>query len=155
VSRVRSLRRPLPILFVFLLLAPLLIPSHALVISDGHSSRVYRLGDVRVEIDYIHSVERSEIREVLEANSSGLYAREMWWKDFGAGLPEDIQYMEDGFYVKKINIPLGKSLDFWFIPVNHAEISVNGELAFAPKNETLMRFRVKRCILLETLVGRC
>ncbi|WP_084593912.1 DUF1850 domain-containing protein [Palaeococcus ferrophilus] len=151
----RSLRRPLPLLFAFLLVLPLLIPVHALVVSDGHSSRVYRLGDVRVEIDYIHSVERSEIREVLEANSSGLYAKEMWWKDFGAGLPEDIQYMEDGFYVKKINIPLGKSLDFWFIPLNRAEIKVNGETIFAPKEETLMRFRVKRCPLFETLVGRC
>ncbi|ASJ06682.1 hypothetical protein A3L08_04785 [Thermococcus pacificus] len=150
------MRGPPPLFFVFLLLAPFLVPTHALVISDGHSSRVYPLvGDVMVEIDYIHSVERSEIREVLEANSSGLYAKEMWWKDFGAGLPEDIQYMEDGFYVKKTNIPLGRSLDFWFIPLNKAEIKVNGETVFAPREETLMRFRVKRCILVETLLGRC
>jgi len=155
VKWVRSLKGPLPILFAFLLLFPLLIPVHVLVVSDGHSSRVYYLGDVTVEIDYIHSVGRSEIREVLEANSSGLYAKEMWWKDFGAGLPEDIQYMEDGFYVKKINIPLGKSLDFWFIPINRAKIKVNGETVFAPKIETLMKFRVKRCLLIETLVGRC
>lgn len=149
------MRGPLPLLFLFLLLVPLLVPSYALVISDGHSSRVYRLGDVRVEIDYVHSVERSEVREVLEANSSGLYAREMWWKDFGAGLPEDIQYMQDGFYVKRIDIPLGKSLDFWFIPLNHAKIKVNGKLAFSIKEETLVKFRVKRCMLFETLIGRC
>jgi hypothetical protein len=155
VNRVRSLKRPLPLLFAFLLIFLMLTPVHVLVVSDGHSSRVYHLGDVKVEIDYIHSVERSEIKEVLEANSSGLYAKEMWWKDFGAGLPEDIQYMEDGFYVKRINIPLGKNLDFWFIPINRAEIKVNGETVFAPKIETLVKFKVKRCLLMEILIGRC
>ncbi len=73
-------------------------------------------GEKNITIFYIHSVERSEIYEGLKVNRTGIYAVEMKWKDFGAGLPEDIQYMENGYYVKKINIYLGKSLDFWFIP---------------------------------------
>jgi len=147
---VRSLKSSFLIFFAFLIFS--LIPSHALIVSDGYSSRVYRLGDAKIEIDYIHSVARSEVREVLEVNSSGIYAKEMWWKDVGAGLPEGFKYIKDGFYVKKINIPLGKSLNFWFIPLNKAEIKVNGEIVFAPKEKTLIKFRVKRCILLEILI---
>ncbi|ASJ01851.1 hypothetical protein A3L09_00535 [Thermococcus profundus] len=132
-----------------------LFPSYCLSISDGSSERVYPLGDLNVTIDYIHSVERSEVIEVLEVNSSGIYARQMWWKDFGAGLPEDFQTIRNGFYFKEINIPLGKSLDFWFIPLNRARIYVNGRLALKPAGDTLVSFRVERCFLIQKIVGRC
>ncbi|RKX47102.1 MAG: DUF1850 domain-containing protein, partial [Thermotogae bacterium] len=78
-----------------------------------------------------------------------------WWKDFGAGLPEDIQYSENGYYVKKVNIPLGKSLSFWFIPPNHAKISVNEEVILSPTKETLVNFNVKKCPLILAIVRRC
>ncbi|WP_204247197.1 DUF1850 domain-containing protein [Thermococcus celer] len=133
----------------------ILFPVNVLIVSDGNSSHDYILGEKNITIFYIHSVERSEIYEGLKVNRTGIYAVEMKWKDFGAGLPEDIQYMENGYYVKKINIYLGKSLDFWFIPLNRAQISVDGSIIFAPKTETLMKFEVKRCLLIQALLGRC
>ncbi|ASI99840.1 hypothetical protein A3L02_09830 [Thermococcus celer Vu 13 = JCM 8558] len=144
--------------FYFFILAfflMILFPVNVLIVSDGNSSHDYILGEKNITIFYIHSVERSEIYEGLKVNRTGIYAVEMKWKDFGAGLPEDIQYMENGYYVKKINIYLGKSLDFWFIPLNRAQISVDGSIIFAPKTETLMKFEVKRCLLIQALLGRC
>ncbi|EEB74022.1 DUF1850 domain-containing protein [Thermococcus sp. AM4] len=141
--------------FVLAIIPIFLLPVNCLVISDGTHERVYSLGVHNVTIRYIHSVERSTVIEVLQVNSSGIYAREMWWKDFGAGLPEDIQFMKDGFYVKRIDIPLGKSLDFWFIPLNRARIYVDGHLVLQPKSEALVHFRVERCMLIQKVVGRC
>ncbi len=106
---------------------------------------------LNITIFYIHSVERSPVYEVLRVNSTGIYAIEMKWQDFGAGLPQDFQYIQDGFYVKKIDIYLGKSLDYWFIPENHAKIWVNGVLVFAPVNETLIKFDVENSVLVSTI----
>ncbi|WP_236627003.1 DUF1850 domain-containing protein [Palaeococcus pacificus] len=133
----------------------MILPFNVLIISNGDSSHTYLLGEKTVTISYIHSVQRSEIVEVLKANGSGLYAVEMKWKDFGAGLPEDIQYTEDGYYVKRINIYLGKSLSFWFIPFNQAKIKVGSKLVFAPTEETVMEFKVKKCLFLFAILGRC
>lgn len=132
-----------------------LFPVNCFVVSDGLHEKVYSAGSHNVTIKYIHSVERSTVIEVLHVNSSGIYAKEMWWKDFGAGLPEDIQFMKNGFYVKKINIPLGKSLDFWFLPLNRAKIYVDGHLEFKPSSDTLIHFQVKKCMLIQKIVGRC
>jgi len=145
-------------LFYFFILAVLLVvffPVNVLIVSDGNLFHDYILGEKNVTIFYIHSVERSEVYEGLKINRTGIYATEMRWKDFGAGLPEDVQYMEKDYYVKKINIYLGKNLEFWFIPLNKAQISVDGSLIFAPKTETLMKFEVKRCLLVQALVRRC
>ncbi|MCD6189086.1 MAG: DUF1850 domain-containing protein [Thermococcus sp.] len=143
--------------FLFLLpfLIILLFPVNVLVISDGAHSYVGLLGEKEIKIAYIHSVQRSEIIEELKVNKTGLYGIGMWWKDFGAGLPEDIQYSENGYYVKKVNIPLGKSLSFWFIPLNHAKISVNEEVILSPTKETLVNFNVKKCPLILAIVRRC
>jgi len=143
--------------FLFLLpfLMILLFPANVLIISDGTHSYVSLLGEKDIKIAYIHSVQRSEIIEELKANKTGLYVTGMWWKDFGAGLPEDIQYSEDGYYVKKVNILLGKSLSFWFIPLNHAKISVNEEVILSPTKETLVNFNVKKCPLILVIMRRC
>lgn len=143
--------------FLFLLpfLTILLFPVNVLVISDGAHSYVDFLGEKEIKIAYIHSVQRSEIIEELKVNKTGLYLIGMWWKDFGAGLPEDIQHSENGYYVKKVNIFLGKSLSFWFIPLNHAKISVNEEVISSPTKETLVNFNVKKCPLILAIVRRC
>ncbi|WP_232054700.1 DUF1850 domain-containing protein [Thermococcus sp. 2319x1] len=142
-------------LFLFPSLIILLFPANVLVISDGVHSHTSFLGEKEIKISYIHSVQRSEIIEELKANKTGLYVTEMWWKDFGAGLPEDLQYLENGYYVKKVNISLGKSLSFWFIPLNHAKISVNEEVILSPTKETLVNFNVRKCPLILVIIGRC
>jgi len=129
-------------------------PTNVAIISDGNS--IYKMtlpeNGINVTIFYIHSVERSPIYEVLKINATGIYAIEMRWKDFGAGLPEDFQYIDsEGFYVKKIDIYLGKTLQYWFIPENNAEIIVNNHVVFAPKKDTLIKFQVENTVLIKTL----
>ncbi len=134
-------------------LAAAFSPVEKLTISDGSSTHTFLLNDdgINITIFYIHSVEKSPIYEVLKANASGIYAIEMRWQDFGAGLPEDFQYVKDGFYVKKIDVYLGKSLNYWFIPQNHAKIWVNGVLIFTPQKEGLIKFDVEESMLISTI----
>ncbi|ASJ00243.1 DUF1850 domain-containing protein [Thermococcus gorgonarius] len=141
-------------LLVFLILS-LTLPRKVLIINDGKLEKIYPLGSHLLVVEYVHSVERSRVIEILEVNKSGIYAVGMKWQDFGAGLPEDFQRWNGEWYEKKISIPLGKSLDFWFIPLNQANISVDGSLALAPRSDTLVKFEVKSCPLLLTTLRRC
>jgi len=141
--------------FLIAVLAVLVFPVNVLSIHDDDTSYITRLGTVRVTIEYNHSVEHSEVIEVLTVNSSGMYVRKMLWSDFGAGLPEDIQGMEDGMYYKDVDQYIGKSLDYWFIPFNRAKVIVNGRLVAAPKHAELVRFRIRRCPLIMVLLRRC
>nr|WP_209477679.1 DUF1850 domain-containing protein [Thermococcus stetteri] len=141
--------------FFLILLVFSVADRSVLVITDGKAEKVYPLGEHEITIEYIHSVERSEVVETLEVNRSGIYATGMKWKDFGAGLPEDFQEWNGSWYEKKINIYLGKSLDYWFIPLNQANITVDGSRAFAPRSDTLIKFRVKSCPILLITIGRC
>lgn len=94
-------------LFLFIFLVIFIFPVNVIVVTYGDYSHVELLGEKEIKIAYIHSVERSEVVEILKANKSGLYTVEMWWKDFGAGLPENFQYVRDGYYVKKLTLLLG------------------------------------------------
>ncbi|WP_148882560.1 DUF1850 domain-containing protein [Thermococcus aciditolerans] len=141
------------VILVFLL--PFL-PVKAVEITVDGESYVYPLGSA-IEISYIHSVERSQVVEVLVANDSGFYAVEMKWKDFGAGLPEDIQNLTDGFYVKKTRDYLGKEFRYWFIPINHANITVDGSPVIVDSDggrQVVVDFRIKRVPLIMKLIGR-
>ncbi|WP_297457946.1 DUF1850 domain-containing protein [Thermococcus sp.] len=122
---------------------------------DGRSY-VYPIGS-RIEIDYIHSVERSPVVEILVANESGFYAVEMRWMDFGAGLPEDVQNLTDGFYVKRTRDYLGREFSYWFIPINHANVTVDGKPVLLDSNggrKVVVRFRVRRVPLASLMIGR-
>lgn len=141
--------------FLFLLLLPLVFPVKSLVISQGDHSQVFILGDRWLRIEYNHSVEHSEVVEIIEVNSSGMFVREMLWRDFGAGLPEDVQGLKDGYYYKDIDQPLGKSLDYWFIPFNRPKIVVDNTTVIRPKTPGLVHFRIKSCPLVLILMGRC
>lgn len=144
--------------FFFLLLLALIgsiFPVNSLVITTLSSSHAYLLGQVWMRIEYNHSVEHSEVIEVIEVNSSGMFVRKMLWKDFGAGLPEDIQGREGDYYYKIIDQPLGKSLDYWFIPFNRPKIVINNRTVIRPPTPGLVKFRVEKCPLILVLVGRC
>ena len=141
------------VILVFLL--PFL-PVKAVEITVDGESHVYPPGST-IEISYIHSVERSTVIEVLVANDSGFYAVEMKWKDFGAGLPEDIQNLTDGFYVKKTRDYLGREFRYWFIPINHANITVDGSPVIVNSDggrQIAVDFRIKRVPLIMKLIGR-
>ncbi len=143
------------LVFLLLLLISLLPWKSVLVITDGNVEKIYPLGEHEITIEYIHSVERSKVIETLKVNESGIYATGMKWKDFGAGLPEDFQVLNGSWYEKRINIYLGKELDYWFIPLNHANITVDGSLTFAPREDTLIKFRVESCSILLIEIRGC
>jgi len=147
--------RRLFFLFAVLIIGVALIPLSSLSIYDDDSHYNALLGDVRVTVEYNHSVEHSEVIEILEANSSGIYVRKMLWSDFGAGLPEDIQGMENGYYYKDVDQYLGKGFDYWFIPFNRARIIVGNRTVLAPKHAELVKFRVKKCPLILIALRRC
>jgi len=151
---VRVLKRAF-FFFAILLLIAAVFPVNSLVIKTQSGSYVYRLGDVWLRVEYNHSVEHSEVIEVIEVNSSGMFVKKMLWKDFGAGLPEDIQGREGDYYYKVIDQPLGKSLDYWFIPFNRARIIVNNESIIRPPTPGLVHFRVEMCPIILIALGRC
>jgi hypothetical protein len=154
VRRVFLSRKSLSFFAIILAFLLLFLPVNAVEISVDGESHFYPLGST-IEISYIHSVERSTVVEVLVANDSGFYAVEMRWKDFGAGLPEDIQNLTDGFYVKRTNDYLGRDFKYWFIPINRANVTVDGSpVLSSPRHETIVDFRVRRVPLIVKLIGR-
>ena len=142
-------------LFLFILLLLMGFPLKSLVISQSGHSQVFILGDKWLRIQYNHSVEHSEVIEIIEANRRGMFVREMLWGDFGAGLPEDIQGLKDGYYYKKIDQPLGDSLDYWFIPFNRPEIIVDNETVIVPRTPGLVHLKIKTCPVILVLIRRC
>ena len=141
--------------FIAIMIVIAIFPVNVLVIKTSSSSTPFILGDRTVEIQYNHSVEHSEVIEVIEVNSSGMFVREMLWKDFGAGLPEDIQGRKGEYYYKLIDQPLGKSLDYWFIPSNRPRITIDNRTVITPPTPGLVHFRVKSCPVILVILRRC
>ncbi|CAD5243822.1 DUF1850 domain-containing protein [Thermococcus camini] len=149
-------RKTLSFFAVVLTFFLLFLPVKAVEITVDGESHIYPLGST-IEISYVHSVERSPVVEVLVANDTGFYAVEMRWKDFGAGLPEDIQNLTDGFYVKKTRDYLGREFRYWFIPINHANITVDGSPVIVNSDggrRIIVDFCIKRVPLIMKLIGR-
>ncbi|ASJ08805.1 hypothetical protein A3L11_06025 [Thermococcus siculi] len=149
-------RKTLSFFVVSILLLVLFIPVEAVEIDFDGYSHLYPPGS-RIEISYIHSVERSTVIEVLVANESGFYSVEMRWMDFGAGLPEDIENLTGGFYVKRTHDYLGRGFSYWFIPLNHANVTVNGSPLLVDSDggrSVVVNFRLRRVPLVMRLIGR-
>ncbi|SHN36576.1 DUF1850 domain-containing protein [Gracilibacillus kekensis] len=90
-------------------------PHYQLVITDMNSKEVLWQRDIekgdQFAHQYIHSVEKSPVKEVFELSKSGeLVTMESWTKSFGAGLPYQHQgdvSIKDGFYVmQNLNRPI-------------------------------------------------
>lgn len=107
---------------------------------DGKEEMVYFFGEYEIMIEYIYSVEWSEVVEMLKVNSSGIYVIGMKWKDFGVGFLEDFQEWNGSWYEKWINIYFGKSFDYWFILFNWVNIMVDGFLVFVLCFDILIEF---------------
>lgn len=60
----------------------------------------------RFEITYIHSVERSPVKEIFEVRGQDIYTMESHTESFGAGMPytgEKIEMKDGKFVIKDIN----------------------------------------------------
>ncbi|WP_297474576.1 DUF1850 domain-containing protein [Thermococcus sp.] len=146
-------RKILSFLIIGFIIA-LFFPVNAVQISYEGRSYLFPTGS-EIKIDYIHSVERIEVVEFLIGNSSGFYAVGMEWGDFGAGLPEDIQGEKDGNYYKHCDDYLGRDFQYWFIPINHVNITVNNVTVLrSPSKPLLVNFRVKKVPLVVMMIRR-
>jgi hypothetical protein len=138
------MRRFLP----FLLLLTLCLPVWAVEISAGASLPAQRMrlrDDVSVIVGYVHSVELTWVEETYVVDSDGLRLARMRWQSSGAGLPDEYDSYAEGFYVRELDIDIGRVLDYWFIPLNRVEISVDGAVVFrGPDLPTRVVVRVRR-----------
>jgi hypothetical protein len=77
-----------------------------LVLSDGDTAEVYAKYDVqegdRFSVSFIHSVNKSRVKEVYEIKSDGIYLEECIYSAFGAGVATEVEegqtltYNDDG-----------------------------------------------------------
>ena len=125
----RTVRRFLPLL----LLLALCLPVWVVEIAAGASLPAQRMrlhDDVSVIVGYVHSVEQTWIEETYVVDSDGLRLARMRWQSSGAGLPDEYDSYAEGFYVRELDIDIGRVLDYWFLPLNRVEISVDGAVVF-------------------------
>ncbi|MBN1152724.1 MAG: DUF1850 domain-containing protein [Dehalococcoidia bacterium] len=94
------------------------------------AQRTFLRGDVRVTVGYVHSVEQTWVEETYIASPGGLRLVHMKWQSSGWGLPSEYDSIVEGFYVKQLDVDVGSELDYWFLPLNRAEVKVNGEVLF-------------------------
>ena len=140
----RTVRRFLPLL----LLLALCLPVWVVEIAAGASLPAQRMrlhDDVSVIVGYVHSVEQTWIEETYVVGRDGMRLVRMRWQSSGAGLPDEYDSYADGFYVRELDIDIGRALDYWFLPLNQVEISVDGTVVFrGPDLPSRVVVRVRR-----------
>ncbi len=76
------------------------------------------------------------------------------WQQFDAGQPLSFQKMEKGFFIKKLNMFMGKEWKYWFIPLNSVSIKVNSNfIVHDMKKEGIVDFAVVKVPLISILAG--
>ena len=119
----------IPLLLLLVLCAP--VPVVQVAADDGSPvRRCLFAGPTVVTVSYVHSVERTPVLETYVARLAGLRLGEVRWQSFGAGLPDEYDAREDDFYVRRMDVELGRRLDYWFLPLNQVQISVGERLVF-------------------------
>ena len=145
----RAGRRLALLLPIFLLI----LPVRVLEVQTGGRSCAILLGKAEVEVGYIHSVSLTEVRDFYVVNGSGIYAVEQEWQQFDAGQPISYDEIRDGFFVKKLSLYIGTSLEYGFTTINNATVYVNGH--FVTKAGDKLRFDVEFLPLAVLIAKRC
>jgi len=118
------------------------------VTADGtaHSELLSPLGGTRISLSYLHSVEKTVVREEYDVRPSGIVMVSMTWSSTGAGLPDEYDEVVDGQYVRRAQTRVGKTLKYWFLPVNDATLDVGNRRVFeGPERESKLIVSV-RCL---------
>ena len=143
---------------LLLLLVPLCLPVPVLEVGaegDSHTWVTSLREQARVTVGYVHSVEQTWVEESYEVSRDGLRLHSTRWQSFGAGLPDEYDYYEDGFYVKELELDMGTSLSYWFTPLNRVEICVGERVVFrGPEQPSRVNARVRRMPLAGLLVSQ-
>ena len=105
-------------------------------------------------ISYTHSVSLTKVVDIYKVNSKGIWAVEEKWQQFDAGQPLDFQKAENGFFIKKLNMFMGKEWKYWFIPLNNVSIRMNSDfIVHDMKREGIVDFAVVKVPLISILAG--
>ena len=143
---------------LLLLLVPLCLPVPVLEVGvegDSHTWVTSLREQARVTVGYVHSVEQTWVEESYEASRDGLRLDTVEWQSFGAGLPDEYDYYRDGFYVKELELDMGTSLSYWFLPLNRVEICVDERVVFSgPEQPSRVNAKVRRMPLAGLLVSQ-
>ncbi len=133
-----------------------LVPVDTLVIKFNEKVCYVPLNsNFTLTVRYTHSVSLTKIVDVYRVDEKGIYAIQEKWQQFDAGQPLDIQRIEDGYFVKSMNVYLGKSWQYWFIPLNNATVEINGKVVFVqPEEEGILRFEIEKVPAILTIIGR-
>ncbi|MBC7332470.1 MAG: DUF1850 domain-containing protein [Synergistetes bacterium] len=108
--------------------------------------------NIILSIEYIHSVSLTKVIDKFKINEKGIWAIESKWQQFDAGQPIDFNRLEGKFFVKDMNLFLGKEWSYWFIPINKASIKLGKKVIFKDiEVEGKVVFGIKRKPLLLAL----
>jgi len=142
-----------PLVFLFLTL----FPTTALEIGFNKNVCYFPLSsNPTLIISYTHSVSLTKVVDIYRINKTGIYAIQEKWQEFMAGQPLDVQYTEGQFYVKDMNMYLGKSWEYWFIPLNNVTVKISDKIVFTQlKEEGIMKFKVKKVPFVFSIIRRC
>jgi len=140
-----------------LLLIVLFFPVSAIRIGFNENVCYYPLGsNSTLEIDYTHSVSLTKVIDIYRVSKDGIYAFQEKWQEFLAGQPTNFDYRAGKFYVKNLNTFLGKSWEYWFIPINNVTVKIDEKVVFVqPKEEGIMKIEVKKAPILLIISRRC
>ena len=145
---------------LFLFLAFLFLaffPTNVLEVKFNEETICYSplTSNLTLIVDYIHSVSLTKVVDVYCINKSGIFAVQERWQQFDAGQPLEAN-VEDGFYVKNMNMYLGESWEYWFIPLNNVTIMLNGKIIFSkPREEGIMRFELLKVPAIIAIIRWC
>ncbi|WP_456394580.1 DUF1850 domain-containing protein [Thermococcus sp.] len=144
-------------LLLLLLVASMIFPVKTVGIKFDGKECYYPLSSTQtLDVDYTHSVSLTKVVDVYRITDQGIYAIQEKWQEFLAGQPTDVQYRSGDFYVKDMNMYLGRSWEYWFIPLNKATLKINGRTVFIqPPEEGILRINVGRTPLILMLIRRC
>ncbi|RLI79728.1 hypothetical protein DRP05_02990 [Archaeoglobales archaeon] len=145
------------VLFLFLAFLISFFPINALQLKFNEKTIrcVPITSSLKLTVDYTHSVSLTEVTDVYCVNSSGIFAVQERWQEFEAGQPLE-GYAEDGFFVKDMNMYLGKSWQYWFIPLNNVTVTLNGNVVLSkPSEEGILEFEVFKIPAVMIAIGWC
>ena len=119
-----------------LVLKPFMPGNEKLVLRDGDNRKVYAQYDApegtRFSVAFIHSVNKTEVKETYEIKDGGIYLQECLYSGFGAGVATEVEegqtltYTEDGkMLISGYNIPI-PNLSYIVGTVSDHVLEING-----------------------------
>ena len=120
-----------------LVLKPFVPGNEKLVLRDGDSRKIYAQYDApegtRFSVAFIHSVNKTEVKETYEIKQDGIYLQECLYSGFGAGVATEVEegqtltYTEDGrMLISGYNIKI-PGLSYIVGTVSDHVLEINGE----------------------------